>query len=147
MLNVGNSSNVRAIQRKQPTTRFSLSMYQEPPQVEVTLDKFESYSIDRLQMLKILELQRLRGSSNAAESQAKIEKSLNKYLPMRTAEDREKDELSHFILRMAFCHTEELRRWFLSHESMLFKYRLDKATREDKMNFMKTNGLFYDQVS
>lgn len=32
-----------------------------------------------------------------------------------------KDVLSHFFLRMAFCQTEELRRWFLSQESTLFR--------------------------
>ncbi|KAF0699032.1 Aste57867_10377 [Aphanomyces stellatus] len=144
MLNVGNKAGTRQVQRKATSYGYALSMYQEPPVVEVTLDEFESYSIDRLHVLKTLEMQRLRGYTK--ETEAKVDKALNMYLPMRTPEDREKDELSHFILRMAFCHTEELRRWFLSHESLLFKHRLDRATREDKMHFMRTNGLVYEQV-
>ncbi|OQR87344.1 DNA primase [Achlya hypogyna] len=142
MLNVGNTSGARVLQRKQ-AARVTLSMYQEPPQVEVTLEQFEAYSIDRLQLLKTFELQRLRG---AARDDSKLEKAMNRFLPMRTAEDREKDELSHFILRMAFCHTEELRRWFLSQESSLFRFRLDMASRDEKMQFMKRHGLVYDQV-
>ncbi|CAK4615488.1 hypothetical protein LEN26_001431 [Aphanomyces euteiches] len=146
MLNVGNkTNNARQASRKTLNTRYALSMYQDPPLVEVSLDEFESYSIDRLQMLKTLEMQRLRGTTK--ETEAKVDKALNMYLPMRNADDRLKDELSHFILRMAFCHTEELRRWFLSHESLLFKHRLDRATREDKMHFMRTNGLVYEQVN
>ncbi|OQS07199.1 DNA primase [Thraustotheca clavata] len=140
MLNVGNTSGVQ-VRKQQQNARVTLSMYQEPPNVEVTLEEFESYSIDRLQMLKTLELVRLRGRDDA-----KVEKAMAKFLPLRTAEDREKDEISHFILRMAFCHSEELRRWFLTQESSLFKHRLDQASRDEKMNFMKKNRLVYDQV-
>ncbi|EQC39871.1 hypothetical protein, variant [Saprolegnia diclina VS20] len=140
MLNVGNTAGARAQPRK-TLQRVALSMYTEPPQSGVTLEQFEAYSIDRLQMLKTIEMQRLRGRDDA-----KLEKAMHRYLPIRTDEDRVKDELSHFILRMAFCHTEELRRWFLAQESMLFKLRLDMASRDEKMHFMKSHGLLYDQV-
>ena len=60
----------------------------------------------------------------------KLSKLCNMYLPLRLStsnepsrakEDARKDQLSHFILRMAFCQSEELRRWFLTHESLLFR--------------------------
>lgn len=34
------------------------------------------------------------------------------------------DEISHFILRLPYCQSEELRRWFLQHESALFQHRV-----------------------
>ena len=39
--------------------------------------------------------------------------------------DSRVDQASHFILRAAYCRTEELRRWFLAQEVALLKHRLD----------------------
>jgi DNA primase large subunit len=35
-----------------------------------------------------------------------------------------KDHISHFVLRLAYCRTEDLRRWFLAQEVALLKWRL-----------------------
>jgi DNA primase large subunit len=36
----------------------------------------------------------------------------------------QEDEASHFILRLSYCQSEELRRWLLQQEASLLKYRL-----------------------
>ena len=45
-----------------------------------------------------------------------------------------KDQVSHFVLRLAYCRTEELRRWFLAHESELFKARFNSEDAASKVN-------------
>lgn len=61
--------------------------------------------------------------------------------------DVHRDQIGHFILRLAYCRSEDLRRWFLTQECMLFKNRLDNMSDEDRERFMITNGLRFDSVS
>lgn len=38
--------------------------------------------------------------------------------------DETVDHVSHYVLRLGFCRSEEFRRWLLTHETALIKYRL-----------------------
>ncbi|KAG7394429.1 DNA primase large subunit [Phytophthora boehmeriae] len=152
MQNVGNA---RRREQGQRQGLSMLSMYNEAPLVEVSLEQFEEFAIDRLHVLKAVENYRLR-SVTMKDREGRLEKTLNKHMPLRSVaplkssqaeDDAAKDVLSHFFLRMAFCQTEELRRWFLSQESALFRYRLDKMTRDEKIHFMKLNGLSYEEAT
>lgn len=42
--------------------------------------------------------------------------------------DANKDSTSHFVLRLAYCKSEDLRRWFLAQEVALLKWRLGQAS-------------------
>lgn len=44
-------------------------------------------------------------------------------------------------------NSEELRRWFLSFESQLFRFRLERLSDEERAQFMRANGLQYELVS
>lgn len=35
------------------------------------------------------------------------------------------DHISHFLLRLAFCRTDELRKWFISLEIDFFRFRMN----------------------
>jgi DNA primase large subunit len=85
---------------------------------------------DAVAVLKAVENHRLR-SVVPNDKDGKLDKVINKHMPLRAGgpvhskraeSDAVKDVLSHFFLRMAFCQTEELRRWFLSQESALFRF-------------------------
>lgn len=59
----------------------------------------------------------------------------------------EGDRVSHFILRLGFCRTEDLRKWFLAQELWLFKARLDYLDNDKRTQFMEEHGFKFDPVS
>lgn len=135
-----------------------LSLYADPPLEEITLDDFELFALDRLQLLRGIEALKVKGY-DGAEFTSKLSQLESKYLPLHTREaanvssgtfvsaEQRKDQISHFILRLAYCRTEELRRWFLTHECALLKFRLERLTDVEQAEFMRINGIAYDQVS
>lgn len=79
---------------------------------------------------------------------------LDKYLPLehntskstQLSLQRQKDHYSHFILRLAFASTEDLRRRFTRVETMLFRLRLAEGA-EDLGSFVDSLKLDWEKVS
>lgn len=80
-------------------------------------------------MLKALETANIR-QMKEEEWMIKLKSLEEKHLPLHSNasrkgysvdEERKKDLTSHFILRLGFCMREDTRKWFIQHESMLFK--------------------------
>ena len=51
-----------------------------------------------------------------------------------------KDLLSHYALRLAYCRTDELRRWLLLHESELFRARFRALLPDERSAFVAGVG-------
>lgn len=106
---------------KSQTQVAKLNLYHDIPNIEVSLDDFEEFALDRLKVLKMLEQLKLRHVDPSQYKKhldpllAKLNKSYNK------------DWVSHFVLRLAYCRTEDLRRWFLAQEVALLKWRLGQS--------------------
>ncbi|CAB1312896.1 unnamed protein product, partial [Coregonus sp. 'balchen'] len=62
-------------------------------------------------------------------------------------EKRRKDHISHFILRLAYCQTEDLRRWFIQQEIDLFRYRFKHLHPKNQSEFLHRNNLHYHTIS
>ena len=52
-----------------------------------------------------------------------------------------RDLISHFTLRLAYCRTEDLRRWFVDFESELLRFRFSELTTAEQHAFLARNGL------
>lgn len=61
--------------------------------------------------------------------------------------ERMKDHVSHFVLRLAFCRTEDLRRRFVKAETMLFRLRFEDDDAAEKERFLRALKLDWEQVA
>ncbi|EDN97734.1 hypothetical protein SS1G_12588 [Sclerotinia sclerotiorum 1980 UF-70] len=90
-----------------------------------------------------------------AETADHMKPLLDKYLPLSTSSsgssalqaERQKDHYSHFILRLAFASTEDLRRRFSRVESMLFRLRFQVDDLKGRQAFVEGLNLDWETVS
>jgi DNA primase large subunit len=132
-----------------------ISFYKLPPTTEITLDQFETYAIDRLKIL--IEINNLQSQGTSYIDTMKLMSERVKMLmplhPLNTIEpellldERRKDHYSHFILRLAFCRSEELRKKFISSETFLFKLRYSQLTKIEKQQFISKLDFIWAEVS
>ncbi|PFX22105.1 DNA primase large subunit [Stylophora pistillata] len=143
--------------RKYP---YSLQLYKIPPTDNITLEDFEEFAIDRLKVLREVETLGIRHKRGSQQYNTAMKESLKKFLPQEqkahknreaeaTVAERRKDHISHFILRLAYCRSEDLRRWFLSQEVELFRSRFMEMAKFDPKeadDFLQANGLKYQTI-
>ena len=113
-----------------------LSFYQMPPKGEITLEQFEVWAINRLKVL--LEIEScIQRNKSPKEMEIIVKPLLNKLLPSTSddLQDRKKDYYSHFILRLCFCRSKELRDKFIRSETALLKLRFNMLTSRDQAKF------------
>ena len=123
----------------------ALSMYATPPDEQLSLTEFEEFAFDRLRLLGTIDTARAKGLKGE-DLNKRIEAAIKMYMP-KTQPGLRKDYYSHFILRLAYCRTEDLRRWFLQNETELFKYRFVNNAPDDMNRWLSTNGLRYEAIS
>jgi DNA primase large subunit len=94
-------------------------------------------------------------NKSPAETAAHMKPLLDKYMPLdsnsssssKLSAERQKDHYSHFILRLAFSSTEDLRRRFSRVETMLFRMRLNEDTMRERNAFVQTLNLDWEPVT
>lgn len=145
---------------KDPQYPHRLNFYTSPPTQDIKLEEFEQWAIDRLRVLAELEACSFRNKS-PPETALHMKPILEKYLPLisnphssSTASlspvhiaQRKKDHYSHFILRLAFASTKELRQRFARLETMLFRLRFEDDNTSDRNKFIQSLSLDWEPVS
>lgn len=105
----------------------NVMMYYLPPTQDITLQTFEEYAIERVNLLRILEqagsknLRLLSDEWKESVIEEMKQVGMKSYLRLldghSTTNDadlqaRRQDYISHFILRLTYCRTIDLRRYF-----------------------------------
>ncbi|KAL8037979.1 hypothetical protein ABFX02_11G073300 [Erythranthe guttata] len=125
----------------------TLPLYRSAPVLEVRLEDFELYAIHRLRVLKGISDGLSRGKKpNEMENLIKDLWKVN-MMHSEAAEVINKDIISHFVLRLVYCREEELRRWFLSMETTLFRYRFQLETPEAQRALLAEFDLPYKAIN
>ena len=154
-----------AIQKMLSIFPYSLNLYMDYPQQEISLLDFETYGLDRLQQLRAVENAYVRSITNTSD----LVQISKKYMPVNPNSDnfkdtnpkkyseeiqerylqRLKDYTSHFVLRLAYCQTEDLREWFIKQESSLLQMRWNNPllSNEEKSSFINSLNLNMEEVS
>lgn len=85
--------------------------YEKPPLGDVTIEEFELFAIDRLRVLGEIESSWARNRP-PEELKKIVGDQCTKYIPLNTTastvgvdEQRRKDHIGHFVLRLAFCRS------------------------------------------
>ncbi|KAK0546840.1 DNA primase subunit pri2 [Tilletia horrida] len=133
---------------------YRLSFYTLPPTQEITLWQFETWAIDRLRVLADIESSQARNRSYA-EMRDIVRETAKQYLPLNansaigqpTQAERQKDHVSHFVLRLAFARSDELRRRFAKAETMLFRMRFESDDSSERDAFIQSLNLNWERVS
>ncbi|KAH8864473.1 DNA primase large subunit isoform 1 [Schistosoma japonicum] len=112
-----------------------LQFYSCPPSQTIELSELEDYAVHRIRVLKCVETvgqDCIRGTKDYDDKIiaelgkiggfGKIFTSCSSSLK-NAKEDIHKDIISHFILQVAYCRSEDLRRWFVQQEVDLFRFR------------------------
>uniref|UniRef100_A0A6B2L438 DNA primase large subunit C-terminal domain-containing protein n=1 Tax=Arcella intermedia TaxID=1963864 RepID=A0A6B2L438_9EUKA len=118
--------------------------------LDVPLEIFESWAIDRLKVLREIESSKIRQKE---EYERRLDEFIKKYLPLDThtsdpyknEEDIKKDVISHWILRLAYCRPE-YRDWFITQERELLKLRIQNLDRRQFSDFLHSNNLSFSDI-
>ncbi|VDM16768.1 unnamed protein product [Hydatigera taeniaeformis] len=142
-----------------------VQFYSEPPTHTIELEQLEQLATERLKVLRCIEAvgqDLIRGSKDYDQRLATelpklglLGKSftLTSSQLKNIAEDIHRDVTSHFILQIAYCRSDSMRRWFIQQESDLLRYRFNlertssghdsEAVRE----FLHVNNLHFSTIS
>lgn len=106
----------------------NIHFYDNIPQYELSIDEFEVYAIKRLKVLKKIEqLQQTTmttSSSSTTIPSNRNEHIIEEYIKNNELDNTKIDIISHYILRLSYCRTEDLRHWLCKYECELLKFRL-----------------------
>ncbi|XP_072414489.1 DNA primase large subunit [Chiloscyllium punctatum] len=133
---------------------FPIQFYEQPPTENVSLQDFENFAVERLKLLKCIETLGVSYIRASESYNKKLEAEFRKLrFPYRVSSEekldeyeiRRKDHISHFILRLAYCQSEDLRRWFIQQELEVFRFRFNELHNK-QLEFLKHNKLEYQAI-
>ncbi|KAL7675370.1 hypothetical protein ACOME3_001630 [Neoechinorhynchus agilis] len=141
-----------------------LQMYDIAPTGLILMSAFKEYARQRLLVLKVFERANMNMKRDSPAYISFIDSELSRinFLPftlvkvwtgIKGDENDLKNEIridiiSHYALRLAYCTSEDRRRWILQHECELFRYRFQyRLVNRNLLKFFSHYRLNYERIS
>ncbi|XP_033209567.1 DNA primase large subunit-like [Belonocnema kinseyi] len=135
-----------------------LQLYKEPPDGQIPLTEFQELGLERLKVLQTVDSVSVQDNKTLEDFKNNLESALRKehsdYAKLLQSpgnfcsiEARRRDHISHFILRLAYCQTEDLKNWFIAKEVEFFKLRFTSLAPGSIKQILATNDFDFSQVS
>ncbi|EZA50490.1 hypothetical protein DMN91_009628 [Ooceraea biroi] len=135
-----------------------IQMYDVPPVGEMSLEEFQELGFDRLKALRLVETTNYRGDLKTPEERKKALgdslkiDGLKYYVNLLYAngsnpqseehlQARKRDHVSHFILRLVYCHDTEQSKWFVNQEVEFFKLRFSSLDKKGIESLLSINNI------
>lgn len=115
---------------------MDLTIYKDKPRIT----NEQGFKTERLEIICALRFRLLFQTENLPYKEAvmKIDKEIHKcFLSRKRLTDQLEDDLSHWMLKVAFSSNALLRKQFLNFELTLFKHRYDHMSRDLQLKFLK----------
>jgi len=128
-------------------TNSKVNFYFETPSMEMDLDEFEQLAVSRLKILRKVE--ELKARNDKKKDFKIVDSMISSNFKSFSMDLENADIASHFILRAAYSRTEDLRRWFLTQETHLFRHRLEKLCLRPRSlrKALAQSGIEFEEVS
>jgi len=136
-----------------------ITFYDEAPSpdTELAIEDFERWALDRANVLDALDKMTL-DRKNVADLEREMRPILNAKLPLTRSSagaqqsavaqnERFKDVMSHFILRLAACRSRDERERFVNLETRLFRLRYEMLSLEEQRLFVQDSNLPWHRAS
>ncbi|XP_029847563.2 DNA primase large subunit [Ixodes scapularis] len=134
-----------------------LQFYHKAPTDDISLEEFEQLAVERLKVLRAFEIAAAKFNKFSQEYRDSVVADLRRqklhayvgHVPEDSAGAAilRKDNISHFILLLAFCQTQDLRRWFISMEIDLFRFRLQNESQAGLQDFFRDSKMDFKAIS
>uniref|UniRef100_A0A1B0CDP2 Putative dna polymerase alpha 60kd n=1 Tax=Lutzomyia longipalpis TaxID=7200 RepID=A0A1B0CDP2_LUTLO len=140
----------------------NIAMYRLPPMSEISIQEFEEMVIDRLRLLRILELSSLKEFKPYSQEWRNFilvelnVAGLKGYARLiqggtgqkeNVLQARRRDYISHFLLRLAYCRSRDLHKWFLARETELFRLKFMHLSPSGVAEFLRVHDLQYLELT
>jgi DNA primase large subunit len=136
-------------------TRPYIPFYKAPPTKTINMDELETLCFKRVAILKLVEIETELSDDFDAVHNKLLKKLENQDVNIKLIESMhdaeiENDIIAHFMLRLAYCRSDDYRRWFITQETRLFRHILYTQTSKNQhvlKKLLKEKNLQYEDVS